>query len=406
MTARGDRFLWHPAARLTGPDGAALAFAAQPQPAAVIPDQPAAAALLAAMTRAAQGRAFRIGAADQPAPDDATPPVFESLTSGTSGQPRRIRRSQASWIASFTENARAFGIGLGARVAVLGRLSHSLSLYAAVEALHLGADLHLLDHLRPDRQRRVMADRGVSHLYATPAQLRLLVDAGGLPLGLTHILVGGSKLDPALRAALADLAPKARLHEFYGASETSFITLSAPDLPPESVGRPYSGVDLSIRGADGRALPEGQTGAVWVRSPLLFDGYGDARSGPAQRDGAWLSVGEMGWLADGCLYLAGRAGRMVTIADQNVFPEEIEAFLSTLSGISRVAVLPKPDPLRGTVLLAIATGDPAQTDAILHAARARFGALKAPRAVIWRQDWPELASGKPDLARLAQEAGP
>ena len=45
------------------------------------------------------------------------------------------------------------------RVAVLGRLVHSLALYGAVEAVHLGAELHLLDALRPDRQRAALAAR-------------------------------------------------------------------------------------------------------------------------------------------------------------------------------------------------------------------------------------------------------
>ena len=57
------------------------------------------------------------------------------------------------------------------------------------------------------------------------------------------------------------------------------------------------------------------------------------------------------------------------------------------------------------VLIAVLLGDPAQEAAILAAARARLGTLKAPRALIWRQDWPVLASGKPDLVRLAGEAG-
>ena len=57
------------------------------------------------------------------------------------------------------------------------------------------------------------------------------------------------------------------------------------------------------------------------------------------------------------------------------------------------------------VLLAVLQGDPGQEAAILAACRARFGALKAPRAVIWRGDWPVLASGKTDLQRLALEVG-
>lgn len=398
MTAGAeDRFRWHPAARLFGAEGAEVAPVSDGPP--VMEDTDSPTALAKAMARA--GRAFRIGAPDQAAPVDMDPPAFETLTSGTSGTPRRIRRAQSSWTASFAVNARLFGIGPGARVAVLGRLSHSLALYAGVEGLHLGAAVHLLDRLRPDRQRRALADRGITHLYATPAQLRLLAEAPGPVLPLAHVILGGSKLDATLCAAVTELAPQAQVAEFYGAAETSFITLSAPDLPQDSVGRAYPGVEIVIRDG-GRPVPEGQAGAVWVRSPYLFQGYGDNAPGPAHRDGDWLSVGEIGTLREGCLTLHGRAGRMVTVADQNVFPEEIEGFLVGL-GLSRVAVLPRPDPMRGMVLVAVAQGNGQGTEAILRAARDRFGPLKAPRAMMWRADWPELTSGKPDLARLAAE---
>ncbi len=400
MTAGAeDRFRWHPAARLFGAEGAEVAPVSDGP--SLMEDTDSPAALAKAMARA--GRAFRIGAPDQAAPVDMDPPAFETLTSGTSGTPRRIRRAQASWTASFAVNARLFGLGPSARVAVLGRLSHSLALYAGVEGLHLGAAVHLLDRLRPDRQRRALADRGITHLYATPAQLRLLAEASGPVLPLAHVILGGSKLDATLCAAVAELAPQAQVTEFYGAAETSFITLSAPDLPQDSVGRAYPGVEIAIRDGD-CSVPEGQAGTVWVRSPYLFQGYGDNAPGPAQRDGDWLSVGEIGTLRAGCLTLHGRAGRMVTVADQNVFPEEIEGFLVGL-GLSRVAVLPRPDPMRGMVLVAVAQGDGQGTEAILRAARDRFGPLKAPRALMWRADWPELASGKPDLARLAAEWG-
>ena len=56
------------------------------------------------------------------------------------------------------------------------------------------------------------------------------------------------------------------------------------------------------------------------------------------------------------LYLQGRAGRMVTVADQNVFPEEIKAFLMGLPGVARAAVLPRPDGLRGVHLVAVLMG--------------------------------------------------
>ena len=67
-------------------------------------------------------------------------------------------------------------------------------------------------------------------------------------------------------------------------------------------------------------------------------------------------------------------------------------------------VLPKADLMRGHVLIAVCSGDPAQEEAILRAARARLGPLKAPRRIVWREDWPETPSGKPDLTRLTAEA--
>jgi long-chain acyl-CoA synthetase len=390
----GSRFLWHPAARVF--EGAGDRIFPVVVTGGEIAERPSGLALARAF---GCGGAFRIGGRGAIAAGDQ--PMFETLTSGSSGGARRIWRTQASWIASFAVNARVFGIGAGARVAVLGRLVHSLALYGAVEAVHLGAELHLLDALRPDRQRAALAARRVGVLYATPAQLRLLVEAGGAGLpDLRLVLVGGSKLDMGLRAGVAAMAPAADLREFYGAAETSFITLAGPETPPASVGAAYPQVQIEVRRPDAAGF-----GEIWVQSPYLFAGYAGADIGGAQVAAGWVSVGEIGRLIDGQLYLAGRAGRMVTVADQNVFPEEIEAFLATLAAVQRVAVLPRKDGLRGVVMVAVVQGDVASEVAILEAGRRQFGPLKAPRTVIWRKDWPVLASGKTDLVTLAREAG-
>ena len=94
---------------------------------------------------AVEGRAFRIGGAG-PQPQGVG--VFETLTSGSSGSPRRILRSMESWTRSFAVNSGLFGIGPGCRVAVLGDLVHSLALYGALEAVHLGAGVQLLAGVR------------------------------------------------------------------------------------------------------------------------------------------------------------------------------------------------------------------------------------------------------------------
>ena len=386
-----DRFRWHAAARLFGPDGAELGPAATG--ACVIADRPGPAAVAAALARAADGLPFRIGAPDLAPPEAGPLPMFETLTSGSSGTPRRIRRSQASWTAGFAVDAGLFGIGPGTALAVPGRLSQSLSLYGAMAALHLGAALHLLDGLRPDRQMAALSRRGTDVLYATPALLGRICAAPAPPYPrMRLVLCGGAKLDPATRAAVAARFPAALVREFYGAAETSFITLADATTPHHAVGRPYPGVEIALRGPAGAK-------AIWVRSPYLFAGYAGA-PGHARWRGGWLSVGEIGRWEAGALVLSGRADRMVTIADQNVFPEEIEAFLLGLPGVTRAAVLPRPDARRGHVLdAAITGGDP---DAVLAACRAALGPLKSPRRVHGLAAWPLLPSGKTDLAALAR----
>ncbi len=350
--------------------------------------------LVAALSK--PGQPFRTGGAGAL---EAGFGEFETLTSGSSAQPRHIRRTMESWIASFVVNAQMLGIGPGRRVAVLGALEQSLALYGAVEALHLGADLYALMGLRPDRQRAAMGQVGVEVLYASPAQLRLLVEAGGTELpGLALVLVGGSKLDDGLRAAVGLMAPGAEIREFYGAAETSFVTLAHPSDPAGSVGGPYPGVQIECRG---------DPGEVWVSSPYLFGGYaGGDGTGAARWQDGWLSVGEIGRMEGGHLYLSGRAGRMVTVADQNVFPEQIEALLMSMAGVRQAAVLPRADPLRSVHLVAVLQGDPAQEEAILAGLRGQLGPLKAPKKLIWQQDWLVLASGKTDLAALARLVGP
>jgi long-chain acyl-CoA synthetase len=387
--AQGEmRFVWHAQARLFGPDGQEASRVAQAAP--VIPPQPAPQALAVAFAAAEAGIAFRIGGPpDAPAP--GTVPMFETLTGGSTGAPRRIRRTQGSWIASFRVNAGLFGIAPGMAVAVPGDLGHSLPLYAALEALHLGADLHLLGGLRPDRQVQALAVRRATVLYATPSQVRALT--GGAPnLHLRQLVIGGGALDPALRAAFGRGFPNAAIATFYGAAETSFVTLSRS--ASDGAGAPYPGVCVALRDL----APDG-AGEVWVQSPYLADGYaGDP--GALRQNGGWVGTGDWGRWQEGALHILGRSDRRVRIADQSVFPEEIEAFIASLPGVADVAVLPVPDPRRGQVLVAVLRGDPDRAATILGATRKHFGPLAAPRRLHWRDDWPLLASGKPDIAHL------
>ena len=334
------------------------------------------------------------------------PGCFRCRTSGTSGAAKTTRRTQRSWIDSFCVNQALWGIGPADIYAVLGHLGHSLSLFGALEAAHLGADLHMLHGLRPDRQRNALSGGRVSVLYATPTQIRMLAE---VPVrgswktvsSMRLVLVGGSKLDEATMAAAADIFPNADIREFYGSAETSFVTIGGRSTPPGSVGKAYPGVEIRV-GGEGQV---GDVGEVWVRSPYLFEGYAEDRSGTERWDGGFLSVGEIGRIdGDGNLHLSGRTDRMVTISDRNVHPEEAERFLLRQDGVLNAAVVPEPDPRRGvrlTAFVRLADGRP-DPDALARECRLAVGPA-APGRIIERDDWPLLPSGKNDLAALASE---
>lgn len=387
-----DRFHWHPEARMFGAE-LELGGVAGLRPFDVLgvcAERPVGAALFAAFGAVP----FRIGALAAPAPAFG----FETLTSGSTGAPRRIARHVVSWQRSFAVNAGLFGIGPGVGVAVLGRLVQSLSLYGAVEGVSLGADVHVLDGMRPDRQRAALVARKVAVLWASPPQLQLLLEAGGAALpDMRFVLIGGAKLDEGLRAGLAQACPNAVLREFYGAAEASFISLADDTTPAHAVGRAYPGVEIGIGGPGGTAAE----GRVWVRSPYLFAGYAGADAGIAEWHDGWLGLGEIGRMEGGQLVLLGRIDRMVTVAGQNAYPEAMELFLLSLPGVARAAVVPRPDGLRGHVLEAVLMGNGDKRQ-VLAALRAAFGPLIAPKRVEWRENWPVLPSGKPDLVALAR----
>ena len=134
--------------------------------------------------------------------------------------------------------------------------------------------------------------------------------------------------------------------------------------------------------------------------PYLFEGYEEGDSPLTEWRDGFLSIGEMGRLdADGFLYLVGRRSRMVTVADQNVFPEAIEAVLSAQPYVESVAVITPSDPLRGVQIVAAVVGQ-AEASQLRHACRAELGDAAVPRAVWVLPEMPMLPAGKPDLRRL------
>lgn len=312
-------------------------------------------------------------------PMSRVPAPFITFTGGTTGAPKAILRDQASWLYSFERQ----GIMPYDRVAVLGGLSHSLALYATIEALHRLADIWLLAGLRPKAQAAAIRDQGITVLYATPTQLKLLSGSPPCP-SVTRLFVGGGDFDADTRARTQDLFPNARIAVFYGTSETSFVTVSDAETPKGSVGKAYPGVTLKTDAE----------GLIWASSPMIFRDYLMSGGAQARRQGGFVSVGDLGRIdADGFVYLTGRADRIVSISDRSVSLDAVERQIERIEGIAQVAAIALPDAKRGHALGIAICGDPGLV-------WRQAAQLPKIRRVIALETWPMLTSGKTDYPAL------
>ncbi|MBO9407773.1 AMP-binding protein [Shimia sp. R9_1] len=324
------------------------------------------------------------------------------FTSGTTSEPKAFARARHSWRASLDASRLAFALTEQSNTFAPGPLAHGITLYALAETLELGAAFHALPKFDLAAAHAAMAE--TRRIVAVPSLLGAL--CRGTPLAqIMEITTAGAKLDPALLEKARAFFPRARVHEYYGASELGFVSLNthgrdSSSAPAHSVGRPFPHVELSLR-QNGQEVAQGEAGTIFVRGDLAIDSYlwGGRNSG-FRREGPWATVGDVGKLNnDGSLSLLGREGGMVITAGHNVYPQEIETALSEIPGLTAAVVLGVAHQSRGQELVAIVEGDTPLEE--LRAQLAiRLPRYKLPRHFYRTQDWPLTSSGKPDRGRL------
>ena len=294
-------------------------------------------------------------------PHDNDIPFYIGFTSGTTGLPKGVIRCHASWVNSFRAGQVEFGFGADEQILVPGAFVHSLSLYSAVEALMHGATLHGLSAFTPKAVLQRLTNASITRLIAVPTLLSAIARAASLVRltvpSIRTVISGGSKLSPSLRSQLHIIFPNACILEYYGASELSFISLasSAESVSAHSVGRPFHGVEVSVRRDDGTAVKPGDIGWIGIRSKMLCSGYLDATDGSGFRiEDGWATVGDRGWIDEaGYLYLAGRERDMLICNGINVYPSAIEAVLLAHPAIEEAVVIGLPDDCRGDLICAV-----------------------------------------------------
>jgi long-chain acyl-CoA synthetase len=219
---------------------------------------------------------------------------------------------------------------------------------------------------------------------------------------LRYIEIGSAAMRPETRQKLLDLLPRTRICHHYGLTEASraaFIEYHADRDRPASIGRPSPNVEMAVRDAAGRDLPDGESGEIVVRGGMVMQQYW--KQPELSRDvlqNGWLRTGDRGYRdAGGYYYLTGRESDVVNVGGRKVSPEEVEQALNGHPAVVESACVGIPDPqgilgecLKACVVLRGDVGD----EQLIEWLRQRVEEHKIPR--LWQRvdTIAKTASGK------------
>ncbi len=366
----------------------------------------------------------------EPAQRQEDDPAWLFYTSGTTGRPKGVVLScrNLRW-ATLAYTATVQSVAPGDVFLHPAPLSHGSGLYhlpyvmnGGVNVVPRSASLNeaeffaLAAHWR--NASSFAAPTIVNRLAAHAAAHELPRAADGGPLGLATLVYGGAPMYLAdLERAHAALGP--HLAQIYGQGESPMTITVLPRAVvadrahPQwrermaSVGFAQPMVEVSVRDGKHQALPAGQPGEVCVKGEVVMAGYWQdpAASAAALHDG-WLHTGDIGRLDEqGFLTLLDRSKDLVISGGNNIYPREVEEALLTHAGVAEVAVLGRPDPTWGEVLVAYvvaragAAPDAVALDAHCLTVIARY---KRPKAYRWVASLPKNHYGKVEKNRLRE----
>jgi len=364
-----------------------------------------------AWSEGSAGRAAGVPRLDELAegdPAERDPPADSGriiiLTSGTTGTPRGARRHQPATMDPAAALLAVIPLRARGRTLVAAPLFHSWGLAHLVLASALSSTLVLRRRFDAEATLQAIDDHGVTALVVVPAMLQRLIELGERAIrrhdigALRVIATSGAALPGGLATRVMDAFGDV-LYNLYGSTEVAWATIATPaDLraAPGTAGRPPRGTVVRVLGADGRELPPGPSGRIFVGNELVFDGYTGGGERPVV-DGL-LASGDVGHVDQaGRLFVDGRDDEMIVSGGENVFPREVEDLIAGLPGVAEVAVIGVADDAFGQRLKAFVARSPgselSEQDVQDHV-RANLARFKVPREVVFLGELPRNAVGK------------
>jgi long-chain acyl-CoA synthetase len=288
-------------------------------------------------------------------------------TSGTTGKPKGVVHATMEpeiGHLSMTGFAGLWGFGPDDVHLVVGPLYHTAPGGYGTMSLHAGSTVVVMERFDAEDALATIARRRVttSHMVpvnfvrilALPEEVRRRYDLSSL----RKVLHAAAPCPEDLKRRMLEILPAGSLWEYYGATEGPGTIISPEEWlrKPGSVGRAFPSVEIRIRDDEGRDLPPGEVGLIFV-STVAGRGFryhnAPEKTAAAYR-GDFFTVGDVGFLdEDGYLFICDRKADMVISGGVNIYPREIEEALHRHPSVVDAAVFGVPDEQWGESLHAV-----------------------------------------------------
>ncbi len=380
------------------------------RPAHAVGDHPVLAELMPAMLHldAPVEPAAPDAAAAFPGPDPASDALLV-FSSGTTGMPKAVRHTHASFGAAVVHWRVALGLTDADRIQITTPPSHILGILNIVTALESGAWLRL--HRRFDLDRMLQcieSDRITVEMAVAPIALALSshpkLESYDLS-SLRYIMWGATPVTPSVAEAVTARTGVGWVPA-YGASELPVITCNpVEEARLDSAGRAVPGVELRVVSLEtGEPVAPGETGEIQARSASLMAGYLPDEATPGAFHDGWYRTGDVGSVdADGWVRLTDRSKEMIKVRGFQVAPAEVEAVLHGHPAVADCAVYGIPDTANGeAIIAAVAPRGRVEPAELIALVGERLASYKRPSEVVLVAEIPRLPSGKV-LRRVLKE---
>ncbi|PIE54225.1 MAG: AMP-dependent synthetase [Dethiosulfovibrio peptidovorans] len=266
----------------------------------------------------------------------------------------------------------------------------------------------------PDRVLRAITAARVTVIVGVPTMLHLMVGAaakaGSTFDSLRVVLSGGDRFPPALDERVRRVFGVPVL-EGYGLTECSPVLAVNPTYERRrlgTVGPLLEKIEAKVLDSDGNSVMLGEEGVLWVRGPSVASGYfKDPEMTEKKFVDGWFNTGDVVVMDDErYVRIVDRASDMIIVGGFNVYPQEVEAILTSHPGVMEAATVGRPNSLSGQVPCAyvsvVPEGPPSPEELIVYC-KERLAHYKVPRRIEIVQDFPRNSMGK-ILRRILREA--